>query len=118
MSVPDPKRASNVLDCCHANWPLSPISPVVNPCCNYRCTWRGPVLVESVVQRRHICLQIRHLHLDILRPVMTAHNPRRFSSGYFQRQGSHPDEQTTSSGSSKWWSRLFYGPCHSKKAEF
>jgi len=29
----DPKRTSAVQDCCRANWPLKPISPVANPWC-------------------------------------------------------------------------------------
>jgi len=34
MSAFDPKRTLAGQDCCCANWPLSPISPVANPCCN------------------------------------------------------------------------------------
>ena len=35
MSANDPKRTSAVQDCCRANRPLNPISPVANPCCNH-----------------------------------------------------------------------------------
>jgi len=34
MSASDPKQTWAPQDCCRANWPLNPISPVVNPCCN------------------------------------------------------------------------------------
>src|SRR5262252_10215533 len=34
MSAFDPKGTLAGQDCCFANWPLSPISPVANPCCN------------------------------------------------------------------------------------
>jgi len=33
MSAFDPKRTSAPQDWCHSKWPLSPISPVSNPCC-------------------------------------------------------------------------------------
>jgi len=33
LSTHDPKRTSAVQDCCRANWPLKPISPVANPWC-------------------------------------------------------------------------------------
>jgi len=42
MSAFDPKRTSAAQNCCRANRPLNPISPVANPCCNRRCDWRGP----------------------------------------------------------------------------
>jgi len=32
-STRDPKRTWAAQDCCHANWPMNPISPVANPCC-------------------------------------------------------------------------------------
>ena len=35
MSAFDPKRTWTAQDCCRANLPLNPISPVANPCCNY-----------------------------------------------------------------------------------
>ena len=38
----DPKRTLVAQDCCRANRSLNPISPVSNPCCNHRCSCRGP----------------------------------------------------------------------------
>src|SRR6516165_1999141 len=35
MSAFDPKRTLGTQDCCSATWPVDPIPPVANPCCNY-----------------------------------------------------------------------------------
>src|SRR6516164_4084564 len=51
---PLPKRTSNVRDCCHAKWPLNPISPVANPCCNRVLFGVVPALVKAMRRRDFI----------------------------------------------------------------
>jgi adenylate cyclase len=57
MSGSDPKRTLAAQDCCRANWPRNPISPVTNPCCNRsRSTARveemWALMAEARIQRR------------------------------------------------------------------
>src|SRR5262249_1882537 len=54
MSANDPKRTWAAEDCCCANWPLNPISPVSNPCCNHIVINVVPALGKAMRRRDFI----------------------------------------------------------------